>query len=144
MGIETLVAIAAVSTIAEGVAQSQAASATKEGLDLQNKEFQLQYLQKQNKTLSNMDTLLQHQTAQMTVRGTGFDSASFNAIQRDTINTGSKELANESAERQIQQSNIDAKKQATNATLFSQLFGEAAGLATSGATLFSGGIGVKK
>ena len=90
-----------------------------------------------------LDTVIQHQQAQMTVRGTGFSSSSFNAIQRNTENIASEELSNQSIQKSLFDKNIKVETNKVNQTLFAQLFGDilsgAKMAAGSGANIAAGG-----
>lgn len=133
MGVEVaLLCVVAVATVAEGVEQYSAAQSQDEALDLQSQQQTIAY---QDKTLSNYDAMekvLQAQEAQMTVRGTAFSSPSFNAIQRDTENTGARNQRNLDTEESIAQMNIQIEKQNVNDTLWAQLFGDAGNMSKSG------------
>lgn len=137
MGLETaaivLTAVAAGATVGKMGAEVSAANDKERALDLQAKEQTLQY---QQKTLSNYDVLqkvLDAQTAQMTTRGVAFSSPSFNAIQRATMNIGSKKQSNLDTENTIAEENIDIEKENVRNTLYAQLFGDVSNLAFSAA-----------
>ncbi len=151
MGAAAIAVVAAAGLVGEGVMQIQAAESKKEALDLKSKQNEIQYNQKKLQTLNMLDTVIQHQQAQMTVRGTGFSSSSFNAIQRNTENIASEELSNQSIQKSLFDKNIKVEKNKVNQTLFAQLFGDilsgakmAAGSGTnmaagSGANMAAGG-----
>lgn len=127
-----LLAVTAAATTAEAYEQYNAAQSQSEALDLQSQQQTIAY---QDKTLSNYDAMekvLQAQEAQMTVRGTAFSSPSFNAIQRDTENTGARNQRNLDTEESIAQMNIQIEKQNVNDTLWAQLFGDAGNMSKSG------------
>lgn len=107
------------------IAQFAEAESKKEALNLQSKQNEIQYNQKRLQTLNILDTVIQHQQAQTTVRGTSFNSASFNAIQRNTENIASEELSNQSIQKSLFDRNIQVEKNKVNQTLFAQLFGDA-------------------
>lgn len=107
------------------IAQFAEADSKKEVLNLQSKQNEIQYNQKRLQTLNTLDTVVQHQQAQMTVRGTSFNSASFNAIQRNTENISSEELSNQNMQKSLFDRNIQVEKNKVNQTLFAQLFGDA-------------------
>lgn len=114
--------------VAKGVMQSMAASEKQNALAMKS---QLQLLQYQQKKLSTYDLLqntLANQTAQATVRGVSLDSSSFNAIQRNTMNVGSRMLGNEEIENDLLQRNSKFESANVQKTLYAQLFGDAAEL----------------
>lgn len=130
MGLETgaivLATIAGGATLGKMGFEAKAASEKEDALKLQGEEQTLQY---QQKTLSNYDVLsktLDAQEAQMTTRGVAFSSPSFNAIQRETVNIGSKKQANLNIEDDIAQQNLENEKKNVRTTLFAQLFGDVA------------------
>lgn len=135
MGIETaalvLGGIAMASEAGGMVMKVNAANETEKALDLQAKENRLQY---QQKTLSNYEMIektLDAQTAQQTVRGTAFNSPSFNAIQRDTVNIGSRKQKNLDIEEDLNQRNISIEKQNVRSKLYASLFGDVSNIARS-------------
>jgi hypothetical protein len=140
MGVETafvLAAIAAGATVAKGTAEAQAAAATQHSLDQQAAFSAVQY---QEKTLQNLDTIdkmLSKQAAQLSTRGVAFSSPSFNAIQRETLNVGSRKQQNLNTEQSIAQESYKIEKQNVKNTLHAQLFGDAANFAFGAATLNS-------
>src|SRR5580658_8735300 len=86
------------SEVGKSAEEVKAANAEENALDLQAKQTALQT---QQKTLSNYDVLqkvLDAQIAHETVTGTAFSSPSFNAIQRATLNIGSKKERNNEIE----------------------------------------------
>ena len=107
------------------IAQFAEAESKKEALNLQSKQKEIQYNQKRLQTLNILDNVIQHQQAQTTVRGTSFNSASFNAIQRNTENIASEELSNQNMQKSLFDRNIQVEKNKVNQTLFAQLFGDA-------------------
>jgi hypothetical protein len=107
------------------IAQFAEAESKKEALNLQSKQNEIQYNQKRLQTLNILDNVIQHQQAQTTVRGTSFNSASFNAIQRNTENIASEELSNQNMQKSLFDRNIQVEKNKVNQTLFAQLFGDA-------------------
>lgn len=127
MGIETaLFVAAAVAEAGAAVSQTAAASARNRSIDIQGKELTLQA---QQKTLNNYDVMervIDKQVAYMTTTGTAFSSPSYNAIQRDTLNTGARLQRNTDIETELQRENLKAEKENVNRTLYAQLFGDAA------------------
>ena len=107
------------------IAQFAEAESKKEALNLQSKQNEIQYNQKRLQTLNILDNVIQHQQAQTTVRGTSFNSASFNAIQRNTENIASEELSNQNMQKSLFDRNIQVEKNKVNQTLFAKLFGDA-------------------
>ena len=124
-----LAAISAGATIAKGTAEAGAASATQHAIDQQAALSAIQY---QEKTLQNLDTIdkmLSKQAAQLSTRGVAFSSPSFNAIQRETLNVGSRTQKNLSTEQSIAQESFKIEKQNVKNTLHAQLFGDTANFA---------------
>lgn len=134
MGIElAMAAIATAGAVGEGVSQVDAEHAALTGLNTESKQQTISY---QQKTLANYDSLQKltdAQTAEASTRGFTLGSASFNAIQRASVNTASKTQKNLDINEDIVQQNITAEKKNVADTLFSQLFGDAVGLAQGGA-----------
>lgn len=127
MGIETAIfAVAAVATAAKGYEDVKSASSQESAIDLEAKQNQLQT---QQKTLSNYDTmekLIDSQIAHMTTTGAAFSSPSFNAITRDSYNTGAKAGKNIEIEGDIADENAKIEKQNVRDSLYASLFGDAA------------------
>lgn len=108
------------------IGQNEAADARKQALDLEAKQIKLQTQQKTLNNYSVMEKVLAAQEAAQTIRGTKFNSPSFNAIQRDTFNTGVKRQKNIELEGDIAEANIDTEKRNVRNTLFAQIFGDVA------------------
>lgn len=141
MGLEVaalvLGGIAVASEIGKADMQVKAADAQERALDLQAKQMALQT---QQKTLANYDVMekvLDAQIAHMTVTGTAFSSPSFNAIQRNTLNIGSKKQKNTDIEGELAQANIETEKENVRSKLYAELFGDAAGAAKSAFSIAS-------
>lgn len=139
MGLETAAIVMA--TVAVGAEVGKmgfevaAANEKDKALDLQAKEMALQT---QQKTLANYDVMekvLDAQVAHMTTTGAAFSSPSFNAIQRATLNIGSKKQKNIDIEGDLTQENIEIEKRNVRNTLFAQLFGDTANIAMSAASV---------
>jgi hypothetical protein len=133
MGLETagfaLAAISVGATIGKVSAETEAEEANLSAL---NQQSQLSALQYQQKTLANLeltDKMLSRQAAQLATRGVAFDSPSFNAIQRETINIGARKAANQATEESLNQQGINIERKNVKNTLHAQLFGEASNLA---------------
>ena len=136
MGAEVGYALAAISigaTISKAGAEKKAEQANIEALNQQSKLLSLQYQQKHMQNLDLIDKMLSRQAAQLSTRGVAFDSPSFNAIQRDTVNSVSKRQKNLDTEEAISQQMINIEKRNVKTTLHSQLFGDAVNLAFSSA-----------
>lgn len=141
MGIEVAAGVMAAVSVASRIGQMgadySAAEARKSALDLQSKQ---QFLEHQQKTLSNYDILekvIAAQNAQMTIRGTAFSSPSFNAIQRSTMNIGSKRQRNIDIEDDLSAANIEIEKKNVRNTLFAKLFTGTAQTAEAASGFFS-------
>lgn len=129
--------IAGLAIAGEGFEQYSAAEAKSSALELQGKEVELQTAQK---TLANYDAMqkaLEAQIAHMTTTGLAFSSPSFNAIQRNTLNTGAKNQANIDIEGDIASANVEFEKANVQSTLWAQLFGDTAQAATMGYKLYN-------
>jgi hypothetical protein len=141
MGLEVaLVALAGVTVAAEvGKAgmQSKSAQEQEHALNLQAKQMQLQTQQKTLQNYDVMEKVLQAQTAHMTTTGTAFSSPSFNAIQRNTLNIGSKKQKNIDIEGELAQENIEIEKQNVRSKLYAQLFGDVENIAQTAFTVGS-------
>jgi hypothetical protein len=112
--------------IGKAFAQNEAAEARTHALELESKQIKLQTQQKTLNNYAVMEKVLAAQEAAQTIRGTSFSSPSFNAIQRDTFNTGVKRQKNINLEGDIAEENIDIEKRNVRNTLFAQLFGDVA------------------
>ena len=138
MGFEASIALAAISagaTIAKGNAEYEAEQANLSAIDAQSKLMSLQYQQKNLQNLELTDKMLSRQAAQLSTRGVAFDSPSFNAIQRQTINAGGKKANNLAIEESLNQQALRLEKSNVRATLHAQLFGDAANFAFNAAGL---------
>lgn len=124
-------AIMAVSMVASASEQSAAADSETASLDLQSKQDTLQYQQKSLNNYDVMNKVLDAQTAQQTVTGTAMGSASSNAIQRSTFNTGASSQRNITLENDINQQNIKNEKSSVNSSLWASLFGMGSSAAMS-------------
>lgn len=138
MGLEAaafvMAGISVASAIGQAEMQSDAADSKQSALDLESKQQTLAY---QQKTLSNydvMDKTLKAQVAVTTVRGVSLSSPSFNAIQRDTVNSGAKIQRNLDIEDDISQQNFATEKENVRNTLFAQLFGDVADVSMNAAS----------
>lgn len=140
MGLETgaiaLAAISAGATVAKMSAEKEAEQANLSALNRQSRLSALQYQQKTMANLEITDKMLSRQAAQLSTRGVAFSSPSFNAIQRETLNVGSRKQGNLEAEESLHQQAIDIERRNVKSTLHAQLFGDAAGLAFGAAGLY--------
>ncbi|HWI50088.1 MAG TPA: hypothetical protein VNU45_17905 [Rummeliibacillus sp.] len=138
MGVETsigLAVIAAGATIGKMSAEKEAEQANLAAINQQSKLLTLQYQQKTLQNLDLTDKMLSRQAAQMSTRGVAFDSPSYNAIQRETINIGSRKEANAQTEYTLGQQGLEIEKKNVKNTLHAQLFGDTANLAFQAAGL---------
>lgn len=125
VGLTLLAAGSVVGTVAQAQAQEAAAAAEQQQLALQQKQ---QTIQTQQKTLKNYDDLQQLLNAQESVestRGVASGSPSFNAIQRNSLNSSSQTQTNIDTQNMLQQEGIDYEKQNVQNSLYAQLFGDA-------------------
>jgi len=111
----------------------KAAGEKEKALDLQAKQMALQTQQKTLANYEQIEKVLDAQQAYMTTTGAAFSSPSFNAVQRHTVNTGSKKQKNIDIEGELAQENIKSEKRNVRNTLYAQLFGDAASIAMSAA-----------
>jgi hypothetical protein len=142
MGLETaaavsLAAIAAGATIGKMSAEKEAEQANLSAINQQSKLLALQYQQKNLQNLDLTDKMLSRQAAQMSARGVAFDSPSFNAIQRDTLNIGGRKERNLQTEESLSQQALEIEKHNVKSTLHAQLFGDAANFAFNAVSLAS-------
>jgi|2_EtaG_2_1085320.scaffolds.fasta_scaffold41576_2 hypothetical protein len=135
MGVGALIGLTIAVSAAKGVEQAVSVSREKDALDEQSKNSQLQYLQKSNSRLSQLQNLLAKQQAVETTTGLNLGSASFNAIARSTVNISQKEQKNLDIEETSKQAAISSAKSNLDKSLFSQLFGDVAGAAESSALI---------
>lgn len=141
MGIE--VALVAMATVAVAAKEGQmyqeyqGYKSKEHALDTEGKQLKIQ---SQQKTLANyaaMEKVIDAQTAHMTTTGAAFSSPSFNAIERNTLNIGAKKGANIELEDELAQENIKMEKKNVRNTLYAQLFGDTASIATSVAGVYN-------
>jgi len=138
MGMETAVlVVAAVSAAGEAYAQTKAAGLKEKALDIQAKQSEVQTQQKTLENYSVMQKVLDAQEAHMTTTGTAFSSPSFNAIQRNTVNIGSRKGKNLAIEGELEQYNAKVEKQMVQDTLYAQLFGDVAQATSSIAGIYA-------
>jgi len=124
-----MAAVAAGATIGKMSAEQEAAQANLSAINQQSKLISLQYQQKNMQNLDLIDSMLSKQAAQMSTRGVSFDSPSFNAIQRETINIGGKRERNLNAEQSLANQSINIERKNVKTSLHAQLFGDTAMLA---------------
>ncbi|MGC2661790.1 MAG: hypothetical protein WA324_27850 [Bryobacteraceae bacterium] len=133
MGLETagfaLAAISAGATVGKMSAEKEAEQANLSAINQQSKLLALQYQQKNLQNLELTDKMLSRQAAQLSTRGVAFDSPSFNAIQRETINIGSRKESNLTAEQSLAEQGLAIERKNVKSTLHAQLFGDTASLA---------------
>jgi hypothetical protein len=132
MGIETTVLMAAISagaTIAKIGAEKEAEQANLSAINVQSKVNNLQYQQKTLQNLDMIEKMLSKQAAQLSTRGVAFDSPSFNAIQRDTVNAGGKKQNNLDTEKSLSDQALDIERKNVKNTFHAQLFGDVANFA---------------
>lgn len=133
MGLEAagfaMAAIAAGATIGKVSAEKEAEQANLSAIDRQSKLLSLQYQQKTMQNLELTDKMLSRQAAQLSTRGVAFASPSFNAIQRETLNVGSRKEGNLKTEESFGQQALDIERHNVKSTLHAQLFGDAANFA---------------
>lgn len=127
-----MAAIAVGSMIGKGVEQYNSEQASIDQINLQSKYQKMQYLQKQTATYDSVQKLLATQTAVATTRGYSLDSASFNAIQRNTSNVGAKTLKNLDVEENLYDMNERIEKQNVHNKFMGDIFGDVSELAQAG------------
>lgn len=141
MGVESagiaLAAISAGATIAKMSAEKESEQADLSAINQQSKILQLQYQQKTLANLELTDKMLSKQAAQLSTHGVAFDSPSFNAIQRDTINTAGKKQSNLDTEKSLAEQSLAIERRNVKNTLHAQLFGDVSNFAFNAATFAS-------
>lgn len=131
MGIETAIfAAAVVAKAGESYMDVKSARAQDSAIDLEAKQNQLQTQQKTLENYDVMEKLVDSQIANMTTKGVAFSSPSFNAIQRETLNTGARQGKNIEIEGSIADENAKIEKQNVRNQLYSKLFGNVGDIAT--------------
>ena len=131
MGVEVAaLVVAAISVGAEATYEAKAANAKEQALDREADQMRLQSQQKSLKNYDVMQKVLDAQIAHQTTTGTAFASPSFNAIQRNTVNIGSKSEKNIDIEGQLASENIKMEKENVRNNLYAQLFGNVAQVAS--------------
>lgn len=137
---DPVTALMVIGGVAEGVSAMGSvgtADAEKEELDIKSKQETIQYQQKTLQNYSALQKVTDAQLAEVSAKGVALNSPSFNAIQRDAINTASKQQKNLDLEEDISKKNISIEKQNVNDSLFAALFGGASRTAVSFAGLMS-------
>jgi len=128
--ITALIVIGAVSAVGKGVSQFFGMDQQEQALKLQSEQNELQY---QQKTLANYDLtnqILDKQLAQVSTRGVGIGSASFQATQINTANISAKNERNLNTEESIFERNSAIEKANVQMTFAAQIFGDAADFAS--------------
>jgi len=115
--------VGAASQVAGLYETTLAERASIESINLSMKQREIQLNQKKLSVYSNTEKMLKHQTAQMTTRGVGMGSPSFNAIQRDTLNISSKAARNIDTEREFSEYNAMTEKRNVRQSTYAKLFG---------------------
>jgi hypothetical protein len=140
MGLDTagfaMAAIAAGATVGKMSAEKEAAQANLSAINQQSRLNSLQYQQKNLQNLDMIDKILSKQAAQMAVRGVAFSSPSFNAIQRETLNSGARKEGNLKAEESLNEQRLRIERKNVKTTLHAQLFGDTATLALSALNVY--------
>ena len=132
-----LAAIAAGATIGKMSDEKEAEQANLSAINQQSKILNLQYQQKHMQNLDVIEKMLSKQAAQLSTRGVAFDSPSFNAIQRETINKGAKSESNLNTEQALTNQSLAIERKNAKTALHTQLFGDAASLGFSALSLYN-------
>lgn len=130
-------AIALGADVGQAFAQYNSMQDDEEAIDRQAKVTQLQYLQKSIANYDSLDKLIASQKAMASVRGYTTDSASFNAIQRETFNAGGRMQQNLNTEKAIADLNAETERQKVRDKFQGEIFGDIAGAASSAFKIFS-------
>jgi predicted dienelactone hydrolase len=131
MGIEVAaLVVAGLAVGAEATFEVKAANAKEHALDLEADQMKLQSQQKSLQNYDVMEKVLNAQIAHQTTTGTAFSSPSFNAIQRNTLNIAAKAEKNINIEEELASENIKIEKQNVRDSLYAQLFGNVAQVAS--------------
>lgn len=125
-------AVAAGAEVGSAAAQASAAKSRLRSLDTQERQSVLQTQQKQLAAFDSMERVIDAQVAHMTTTGAAFSSPSFNAIQRNTLNIGKRNLRNIELEGDIAKQSFELEKDSVKDSLHAQLFGDAFQLASMG------------
>ena len=131
-----MVVAAIASEIGKGVAETSAARSEEQALKLRQEESTIQSQQKQLDNYDLMQKTLDAQTAKAAASGYALSSPSFNAMQRDTFNTGVKENKNLELEAAFEKENIDIEKDNVRKSLHAKLFGDAVSIGEGLANFF--------
>ncbi len=132
-GVEfALAAIAVGATVGKAAAEVDAEKANLSAINQQAKLSALQYQEKTIHNLEMTEKVLQRQAVQLSTRGVAFDSGSYNAIQRETINVGAKNESKINTEESLAKQGFEIERRNVKANLHAQLFGDAASLAFGG------------
>lgn len=116
-------------TVAKAGFEVLGANAKEEQIETQKKQYELQYTQKSLSNLDKLQKVLDAQIAQSTVRGVSLDSASLEAIERNTMNIGARSQRNLNLEQSLIDQNLAMEQSNVKTSLYAQLFGDAATLA---------------
>lgn len=127
-----LAAIAVGATVGKAYEEKQAEQADLSAINQQSKLLALQYQEKNLHNLDMTEKILQRQAAQFSTRGVSYNSPSFNAIQRETINIGARNEGKLNAEESLANQGLDIERKNVRNTLHAQLFGDATNLAFGG------------
>lgn len=134
---EALLITAAIGAVGSASSQYSASRSKEHTLDLEAKQLKLQTIQKQVANYDQLQKVLDAQTAMASVRGFTMNSPSFNAIQRNTVNVGSKYFKKIDTEYELGMINIKNEKNAVKQSLFAQLFGDVTSLAMGGLNAYN-------
>lgn len=135
--VTALIVLSAGTTVVKAGFEMNAADEKAASLDLIKQQGVLAH---QQKTLANFETMqkvLDRQVAEATTRGVGLGSQSLEAIRRNTLNIGARQASNLEIEQNIFERNIEAEKSNVKSTLFAELFGDVASMASDFASVKS-------
>lgn len=131
-----LAAVSAGATVGKLSAEKQAEKANLSAINQQSKLLALQYQEKNIHNLEMTQKILERQAAQLSTRGVAFDSPSFNAIQRETLNIGARNASKLQTEESLYKTGLDIERKNVRQTLHSQLFGDTASFAFNSIDLY--------
>lgn len=127
MGFEVGLALMATQMVGNISNAQGAANANTAALELQEKQEKIAYEQKSLANYTQIQQVVDAQTAAATTRGYSLNSPSFKAIQIDTLQKGGKRQRNLNLEQQVTEASYEAEKANIQQRLSAQIFGSVIG-----------------
>ena len=125
MGAGVLLAITAATKVAQVSSGISAAHKKEDAIDMQADENVIQNQQRQMQNYSQASKLLGMQEVQAVGKGVSMSSSSFNAIQRQSLNTTAKKASNLNIERNLIMQNAQNERDQVHKSIDAMLFGVA-------------------